>query len=383
MSYFLDLFSPETFQAFNKSRKDISGFRYRQRFAAERIKPHDKLVCYMTKLSRWFGILEVIEGPFQDNTPIFYSEDDPFIVRFRVKPLVWLEPEKAVPIHNPAVWQTLSFTKDYDPQSPTWTGKIRTSLVSISEPDGEFIEKLLFTQSEGGSTFPLDDNEIKAFETHTVRRADKSVAVTVPVESTETLPPEGQEVESEVRESIKVQAILAEIGSQMGLKIWIPKSDRGGVLKEWKDAAGSLIDRLPLNYDDATLKTIEQIDVLWLRGRSMVRAFEVEHTTSIYSGLLRMADLLALQPNMDIRLHIVAPSLKREKVFQEIRRPVFSLLERGPLSELCSFCCGKCKLVGWVKRSAAPPCVFPGSWWGCASLDPPYGCFRNGNYVLI
>ena len=88
--------------------------------------------------------------------------------------------------------------------------------------------------------------------------------------------------------------------------------------------------RLPLNYDDTTLRTIEQIDVLWLRGRPIVRAFEVEHTTSVYSGILRMADLLALQPNMDIKLHIVAPAAKREKVFQEIRRPVFSLLEKGP-----------------------------------------------------
>lgn len=50
-----------------------------------------------------------------------------------------------------------------------------------------------------------------------------------------------------------------------------------------------------------------------------------------------MADLLALQPNMDIRLHIIAPPSRREKVFQEIRRPVFSLLDRGPLSESCTF----------------------------------------------
>jgi hypothetical protein len=69
----------------------------------------------------------------------------------------------------------------------------------------------------------------------------------------------------------------------------------------------------------------------------MARAFEVEHTTAIYSGLLRMADLLALQPNMDIRLHIVAPEVRKEKVFTEIRRPVFSLLEKGPLSESCTF----------------------------------------------
>src|SRR5258708_8207482 len=63
----------------------------------------------------------------------------------------------------------------------------------------------------------------------------------------------------------------------------------------------------------------------------------LEHTTAIYSGLLRMAGLLALQPNMDIRLHIVAPDDKRVKVLREIKRPVFSLLERGPLYESCSF----------------------------------------------
>ncbi len=56
-----------------------------------------------------------------------------------------------------------------------------------------------------------------------------------------------------------------------------------------------------------------------------------------YSGILRMADLLALQPNMDIKLHIVAPESRKQKVFSEIQRPVFSLLERAPLSESCTF----------------------------------------------
>lgn len=50
-----------------------------------------------------------------------------------------------------------------------------------------------------------------------------------------------------------------------------------------------------------------------------------------------MADLLALQPNMDIKLHIVAPEERKEKVFTEIRRPVFSLLDRGPLAEYCTY----------------------------------------------
>jgi hypothetical protein len=54
---------------------------------------------------------------------------------------------------------------------------------------------------------------------------------------------------------------------------------------------------LPRQFDDATNRTVELIDVLWLQGNAIVAAFEVESTTSIYSGPLRMADLVAMQPN--------------------------------------------------------------------------------------
>ena len=43
------------------------------------------------------------------------------------------------------------------------------------------------------------------------------------------------------------------------------------------------------------------------------------------------------ESNMDINLHIVAPLARREKVFSEIRRPVFSLLDKGPLAESCTY----------------------------------------------
>jgi hypothetical protein len=123
----------------------------------------------------------------------------------------------------------------------------------------------------------------------------------------------------------------------MGMRIWLPRGDRSRVLEVWNDRDGALLDQLPLNYDTATLQTIENIDAIWMKRRAIVRAFEVEHTTAIYSGILRMADLLALQPNMDIRLHIVAPETRRERVFDQLRRPVFSLLDSRPLAETCSF----------------------------------------------
>jgi len=335
MNYFLDLFSPETYEAFKHSPQDVSGFRPRQRNAADRIAIGDRLICYVTKLGRWFGVLEVLSKPFVDSTPIFYPEADPFVVRFQVRPLVLLDLERAVPIYDDSIWRTLSFTKNYEKGSSTWTGKIRASLVQLDEPDGVFLENMLMRQGDGGTVYPINREEYQKLITHVIRRADKDIPVSVPTdsESERHLSPAGPET----RESIQIQSLLADIGRKMGLHVWIPKSDRGGVRSQAPEIDKALLDRLPLNYDDVTLRTIEQIDVLWLRGRSIVRAFEIEHTTSIYSGLLRMADLLALQPNMDIRLHIVAPIYKREKVFAEIRRPVFSLLEHGALSESCTY----------------------------------------------
>jgi len=139
------------------------------------------------------------------------------------------------------------------------------------------------------------------------------------------------------RESIRVQAMLCRIGEAMGFKVWLPAGDRSRVFEHWSPQPTVVLDRLPLNYDETTLDTIKRIDVLWLKGRAIRRAFEVEHTTAIYSGLLRMADLCALLPNINIPLHIVAPESRREKVFQEITRPVFSLLENSPLSERCTY----------------------------------------------
>ncbi len=170
---------------------------------------------------------------------------------------------------------------------------------------------------------------------HTVKRTDKKVSVTVP-----TVPDDETEIADDsgsVRESMQIQGLIAKIGTKMGFTIWLPKADRGRVLKVWHAQPGELVDELPLGYDATTMKTIEQIDVIWLRNRSIVRAFEVEHTTSVYSGLLRMADLVALQPNINIKLHIVAPAEKREKVLQEIQRPVFSLLEGRALAEMCTY----------------------------------------------
>lgn len=172
-----------------------------------------------------------------------------------------------------------------------------------------------------------------------------SVQVTVPgvgeADTSDVLEPAAvlPQATDSLRLSLHMQAKLAQIGCAFGYKVWIPANDRQAVRSLLTEAEQqSVLDgQLPVSYDVNTLDTVKQIDVIWMQGRAIVRAFEVEHTTSIYSGLLRMADLLALQPNISIRLHIVADEERKEEVKRQIQRPVFSLLAAGPLAGSCTF----------------------------------------------
>ncbi len=135
----------------------------------------------------------------------------------------------------------------------------------------------------------------------------------------------------------EIQYNLLQLGIDLGLDVWVAKNDRTKTFKGVTlGKLPRMLDTLPTQFNVATTKTVELIDVLWLKGHSIVAAFEVEATTSVYSGLLRMSDLLALQPNLDIRLYVVAPDERRSKVEQEIRRPTFVYREK-PLPDTCGF----------------------------------------------
>ena len=123
MAYYIEVFAPDTYEEFLQTSRDETGVRARYQRAAERLRPGDILVCYLTRVSRWMGLLKVVsERPFQDDP----SDDMPYVVRLKVHPIVFLDDiERAIPIRDPEVWTALSFTRDQEPGSRTWTGKFR------------------------------------------------------------------------------------------------------------------------------------------------------------------------------------------------------------------------------------------------------------------
>ena len=337
-SYYLNLFSPDSWHRFREHGCEVTGFSSGQYGRAQKIQPNDILLCYVKGVSRWTGFCIVGKGPYEDDTPIFSDVNDRFVVRFDVDTPVALDIEHAVPVQDQNVWNRLSITREIEPGSVGWGANFQGSLRSIPPDDGRFLIDQLKKQQQELRSYPLSDKDQRHLRTRpSVRTAQGELIVSIP-DDFDTEASAEESSAAPVRQSHTIQARIAEIGAKMGFSVWLPRNDvercREACSFDFSDA---LLENLPMNYNDATVRTIEQIDALWIRGRSIARAFEVEHTTAIYSGLLRMADLVALQPDIQIPLHIVAPDDRRESVFAQISRPVFSLLDTGPLSDRCTF----------------------------------------------
>lgn len=131
----------------------------------------------------------------------------------------------------------------------------------------------------------------------------------------------------------QVQTLVGAIGKLTGHEIHIPVNDRQ--LLDW-----SIVDRYELTRDITSIgrqqphASLSQIDVLWINpSRNLLSAaFEIEHTTPIYSGLLRCNDV-----HIDFKLPragIVAETERKEAFLRQINRRTF---RSSGLSEVCLF----------------------------------------------
>jgi len=327
-NYWLDLFTGATWEEFKKAGGNISGFRKSRWKSVQKIKIGDYLLCYLTGVSRFIGVLEVASKPFQDDSPIW--KDEEFSCRLKVKPIVELTPEIAIPVLE--LKDRLTFFDNL--KSPhAWTGQFRGSPTKWKISDGEAVVEALLEAKAHPIVRPIDKRKLQ-YRPKPIKA--KIGSVTIPDTSNEE-PSIPKVSTKEPSDHLEIQYHLLKLGSEMGFDVWVARNDKGRNYKGKKFSDFKRLKQdLPLQFDEATNKTIELIDVLWLQGNAIVAAFEIESTTSIYSGLLRMADLISMQPNLNIPLYLVAPDQRREKVMTEVNRPTFSSLEPS-LSEVCSY----------------------------------------------
>ena len=127
------------------------------------------------------------------------------------------------------------------------------------------------------------------------------------------------------RTHTEIQAWLRDLGSAFGFGVHVAANDRGRPFGDGRLGDGCL-DELPVGLAQGPGgDAIRLIDVLWLDSAgTVVAAFEVEHSTSIYSGIVRLLDLaLGGGAYATRELFLVAPDDREDDVRAQVRRPAF------------------------------------------------------------
>ena len=137
----------------------------------------------------------------------------------------------------------------------------------------------------------------------------------------------------------EVQGWLRDLGLALGFEVWVASNDRSRPYGTGRLADGCRAELPAAFAASSAAETLRLIDILWLdrtSGRAEA-AFEVEHTTSIYSGIVRMLDLalgFESEHPSAAAYFLVAPDEREEEVRAQLARPAFSRVRDLALSYL-------------------------------------------------
>ena len=311
MAYYINLFTQETWGESQRQGWTVTGHTSRLRNRSK-IEEGDVFLCYVTGLSAFVGAIRVV-GPAYEVGP-----DGERIWKRALFPLRY--PVELITRTSLSSGVSLQEVREHSSTPEIWRWIFRNSGNEIPEDEGEWILERLRES-------PADDEDA-LFEMDN-GSADEDV-------------PEGNPAPEEELVGLgdlhhRTQLLLAELGRRSGYEVWIARNDRSATVDG--QVLGDLsLEKLPDWLPPDVLKTVSLIDVLWLtQGRTYVAAFEIETSTQIFTGLLRMGDLVAAAPNFSIPLFIVAPEDRRRKVFAQMSRPLFRYGLNPPLDETCSY----------------------------------------------
>ena len=161
-----------------------------------------------------------------------------------------------------------------------------------------------------------------------------------------------QQVVDEQQESqthSEMQYHLLTIGRALGYDVVVARNDISRQYNGHLFSFLSLASQPTLDVSPETAQTISLIDVVWLaKGTNqIICAFEVEKSTSIYSGILRLTDLACSLPDHNTTLYLIVPDTRRKEVEMQLTRPSIrqtnTTIRYIQMSELRTHCDALCR----------------------------------------
>jgi len=123
-----------------------------------------------------------------------------------------------------------------------------------------------------------------------------------------------------------VMGMLLELGQMLGYDTYVADPSRRSQLLGKSLGEIALLSEVPPFTYERYLNTVRRVDVLWFKEEFPAYCFEVEHTTGMTKGLLRLYQIRNL---VDVGFVVVAPSEARPKFDTEVSKdPFYKIRER-------------------------------------------------------
>lgn len=139
--YYIGIFTVESWREFKRSGGQVMGFNANKAKMVSRLKPGDRILCYLSKVSAFIGVMVVQGESFSDERVIW--SDGVFPVRLPVKLQYELPLVLAVPIHT--MRDKLSFFPQ--DKGTGWTIYVRSSPRKWATADGQAVFDALQSRS--------------------------------------------------------------------------------------------------------------------------------------------------------------------------------------------------------------------------------------------
>jgi type II restriction enzyme len=137
-----------------------------------------------------------------------------------------------------------------------------------------------------------------------------------------------RKAQEEENSHLEMQLTLTRMGRDLGYDVWVAANDRTRSHNGVSLQSLTLSELPPLGMAPETLKTVSLIDVIWINreSRQIECAFEIEKSTSIYSGMLRLLDLASSLGDRKYDFFLVAPDSREKEIVAQLQRPSFRSL---------------------------------------------------------
>lgn len=187
--------------------------------------------------------------------------------------------------------------------------KVRQVLQKRGFKNADFIDTDFFIAYLFYNVFELYRERDKA------GKIQKAIEDSKPAE--ELIKPIAKELLAKIKTHEEAVCILLKLGLLLGFDTYTPDKSKRAYGKPLSEYA-TLKELPPFTHEDF-LKTVKEIDVIWFKEEFPEMCFEVEHTTGVALGLLRLYHVRRFNAG----LYIVAPKKIETKYATEINKEPF------------------------------------------------------------